>query len=170
MTETKLPIVMPSLLGAGAEFIPNPDFPHFDNNVFKLDSLSSESTLVGFIFGGIQSSQPNIFFINNGTQSTANSEIYEVYLKKNSTSSVENSNRHNSNDFNLSIYPNPTHTSLFIDNIDMVQISKITIIDLEGRVIETNSNIAQQSKLQIDIKSLNSGVYFLRISVNNKII
>ena len=62
MSEYKLPIVMPSLLGAGAEFIPNLDFPHFNNDVFKLDSLSMDSTLIGYIYGGISSTLPNIFF------------------------------------------------------------------------------------------------------------
>ncbi len=170
MTETKLPIVMPSLLGAGAEFIPNPDFPHFKNNVFKLDSLSSENILVGYIFGGIQSSQPNIFFINDGTQSSANSEIYEVYLKKNSTSSVENSNHYGADDFNLQLYPNPTHTSLFIDNTDKVHISEITILDLEGKIIQNDLIDSQQTQLKIDIELLNSGAYIIKIKSGNEFI
>jgi len=170
MTETKLPIVMPSLLGAGAEFIPNPDFPHFDNNVFKLDSLSSERTLVGYIFGGIQSSQPNIFFINDGTQSSANSEIYEVYLKKNSTSSVENTNISSTDNFNIKLYPNPTHTSLFIDNIDMIHISEITILDLEGKILQNELIDSQQSQLKIDLELLSSGAYVLRIKTGNEFI
>lgn len=170
MTETKLPIVMQSLLGAGAEFIPNPDFPHFKNNVFKLDSLNSENTLVGYIYGGIQSSQPNIFFINDSTQSTANSEIYEVYLKNNSTSSVENSNLFGADDFNLQLYPNPTHTSLFINNSDMIHISEITILDLEGKIIQNDLIDSQQTQLKIDIELLNPGAYIIKIKSGNEFI
>jgi hypothetical protein len=39
MTEYKLPIEMPSLLGTGAEFIPNKNIPHFNNEVIKLDEI-----------------------------------------------------------------------------------------------------------------------------------
>ncbi len=50
MAEYKLPMVMPTLLGAGAEFIPNTTFPQFSNEVFKLDSLQTDSVLIGYIF------------------------------------------------------------------------------------------------------------------------
>lgn len=40
---------MPALLGSIAEFIPNLDFPHLDNGVFKLDSLTNDSILIGYI-------------------------------------------------------------------------------------------------------------------------
>lgn len=170
MTESKLPIEMPSLLGAGAEFIPNPDFPHYNNNVYKLDSLSTESTLIGYIFGGIQSSQPNIFFINDGTQSTANSEIYEVYIKKNSTSSVNESNQIGTDIFNLKLYPNPTHTSLFIDNIEMIHISELSIIDLEGKILQNELMDSQESQLKINVESLSPGAYVLRIKIGNEFI
>ena len=55
---------MPALLGAGAEFIPNLDFPHFNNEVFKLDNVTTERVLIGYIYGGISSSEPNIFLIS----------------------------------------------------------------------------------------------------------
>ena len=83
LAEYKLPIEMPTLLGAGAEFIPNEKIPHYKNGVIKLDQLTSDSTLVGYIYGGISSKEKNIFFTNTGAQSSASSEMFKVYLIKN---------------------------------------------------------------------------------------
>ncbi|MFZ4545390.1 MAG: T9SS C-terminal target domain-containing protein [Saprospiraceae bacterium] len=80
MTETKLPVEMPSLLGAGAEFISNSTVPQYSNKVLKLDDFTADTTLVGYIYGGISSTAANIFFTNTGTQSTASSQIFKVYV------------------------------------------------------------------------------------------
>lgn len=62
MAEYKLPIAMPTLLGAGSEFIPINTLPHYSNEVFKLDNFTADTTLVGYIYGGISSTAANIFF------------------------------------------------------------------------------------------------------------
>ena len=85
LAEYLLPIEMPTLLGAGAEFIPNKNIPHYNNEVLKLDQIKADSTLVGYIYGGISSSAKNIFFINRGTESSASSQIFKVYLTNNTS-------------------------------------------------------------------------------------
>ncbi|MFZ1320297.1 MAG: T9SS C-terminal target domain-containing protein [Ignavibacteria bacterium] len=82
LVEYKLPIEMPALLGAGSEFIPIDNIPQYKNGVLKLDDFTADSTLVGYIYGGISSSAKNIFFTNSGTQSKANSQIFKVYVIK----------------------------------------------------------------------------------------
>jgi hypothetical protein len=82
LTEYKLPIEMPGYLGAGSEFIPVKTMPHYTNEVIKLDELTADSTLVGYIYGGISSTAPNIFFTNTGTQSSASNIVYKVYVIK----------------------------------------------------------------------------------------
>lgn len=83
MTEYILPVAMPSYLGAGSEFIPVRNLPTYENGVIKLDEIQRDSLLIGYIFGGISSTQAEIFWSNNGTQSTASNVIYKVYLNKN---------------------------------------------------------------------------------------
>lgn len=83
MTEYKLPVEMPAYLGAGSGFIQADNLPEYKNKVIKLDEIKADSTLIGYIFGGINCTEPEIFWINNGTQSTAASEIYKVFLIKN---------------------------------------------------------------------------------------
>ena len=109
MAEYKLPIEMPALLGAGAEFIPASGVPHYPNGVVKLDELTADTTLLGYIYGGIESSAPNIFWINDGTQSIATSRIFKVYLIKDSLlTSTHQLNRHSRASLQMEIYPNPS--------------------------------------------------------------
>ena len=83
MTEIKMPIWMPTFLGASSEFIRVESIPKYNNEVIKLDELQSGSTLIGYIVGGINSSLSEIFWINDGTKSSANSEVFKVYVVKN---------------------------------------------------------------------------------------
>ncbi|WP_123912676.1 T9SS type A sorting domain-containing protein [Hanstruepera neustonica] len=137
MGEYKLPVEMPGLLGSGAEFIPNTSFPQFNNGVFKYDDLTEDYTLIGHIFGGINSTQPNIFFINDGTQSDASNTIYKVLIKKTNALSVDEFNTNSANALNLSIYPNPSDGSVHMtftmrETGDM----SISIYDIKGALIE----------------------------------
>jgi hypothetical protein len=82
MKEYKMTAEMPSLLGAGAEFIPLENLPNFANGVIKLDELANGSTFIGYIFGGISSTAPNLFWTNNGSQSSANATVFKVIITK----------------------------------------------------------------------------------------
>ncbi|MBL7962616.1 MAG: hypothetical protein JNM31_02115 [Flavobacteriales bacterium] len=79
MTETAIG-AMPALLGSGAEFLPMPSVPMLANGIIDLDALSGDTVLAGHIVGGIESSAPNIFFINTGTQSDATTRLFRVLL------------------------------------------------------------------------------------------
>ena len=138
MAEYKLPIVMPALLGAGAEFIPSTTFPQFSNEVFKLDSLQTDSVLIGYIYGGISSTAPNIFFINNGTQSSANSQIFKVYLKKALALSIDELNYSSTSSINLIAYPNPNEGQLNISfTLESRDDVTISIADVKGSIVST---------------------------------
>ncbi|WP_375239702.1 hypothetical protein [Aurantibacter sp.] len=83
MVEKDLGIKMPAFLGSGAEFIPlSNEAIYLENEIVNLNSLKQEKTLIGYIYGGIESSEENIFFKNNGTQSKASNQAFKVYLTK----------------------------------------------------------------------------------------
>lgn len=107
MAEYKLPVSMPTYLGAGSEFIPNEKLPRFENGVIKYDELVQDTTVAGYIYGGISSSAPNIFFINDGNQSTASSQIFRVLIIKNNSSSSHDLNEQSISTLHIKVYPNP---------------------------------------------------------------
>ncbi|MCA9748946.1 MAG: hypothetical protein KC414_07555, partial [Romboutsia sp.] len=113
MLETKLNIEMPNLLGASAEFIPNLNLKHYENGVIKLDSIPNQKTLLGYIYGGIASTAPNIFFINDGTQSSASNVIYKVFIEQTDTTGIAIYNT--INDIKPILYPNPNKGLLNIN-------------------------------------------------------
>lgn len=168
MAEYKLPITMPSLLGAGAEFIPNLNLALYNNEVFKYDDLPADSVLIGYIFGGISSTQINIFFINDGTQSSASSEIFKVYIKKPADLSVDMLNPSSVSALNLNVYPNPYEGEMNISfNLTKQEDVTLTIVDTKGNIVEklklTNLKIGENSYHKSSNKLTKNGVYFISL-------
>lgn len=104
LLESILDSEMPDYLGASAEFIPIEEVEVFENGVIKLDYLSTEKKLVGYIYGGINSSEKNIFWINDGSQSIADNTIYKVYMTK---KSIVNTVTSDEPEMEVRIFPNP---------------------------------------------------------------
>lgn len=148
MAEYKLPVEMPSLLGAGAEFIPNLTLIHFNNEVLKLDEFTEDTTLVGYIYGGISSTAANIFFINTGTQSSASSQIFKVYVIKNPAQGIHILNKQSVGSLKMSVYPNPNKGDFFVKfNLDKILETKIIIYSIDDKIVEeyvlTNLNLGE---------------------------
>ncbi len=115
LAEFKLPVEMPGFLGAGAEFIPSPSIPHYANGTIKLDSIPAGKTLAGFIFGGISSTAPNIFWVNTGEESHAGSQLFKVYLVTNQNTLVAKLNPQSSNGLQMQVYPDMGESSLIVN-------------------------------------------------------
>lgn len=173
MVESSLGIEMPTLLGSGAEFIPIHDTNiYLTEEIVNLNNLPVGTTLIGYIFGGIESSQENIFFINNGTQSSASSLAFKVSIVKNSLS-VDEIQLNQDNIYNLKLYPNPTKNNfsveVFIPNTEKTQIE---IFDLLGKKIKSVSiekNIGKHT-IPLDLRDVSSGEYILIFKNGNTVI
>jgi len=168
MAEYKLPVDMPSLLGSGAEFIPIRSVPHFNNEVFKLDDFTADSTLVGYIYGGISSTAANIFFTNTGTQSSASSQIFKVYVIKNPTVGIHDLNEQSIGTLKVQVFPNPNDGNFVVKfNLNKITETKISIYSIDGKKIEERvlTNLVQGENIfQRKIKNLDlGGTYILTI-------
>lgn len=82
VAESYLPIQMPGYLGAAAEFIFVPDAKLYKEGIADLDAFENNEVLIGYITGGINSSDKNIFWTNTGKESTANNTVIKVYIKQ----------------------------------------------------------------------------------------
>lgn len=168
ISEYKLPVEMPALLGAGSEFIIEHTIPTFDNHVIDLDAIIGDTTLIGYIYGGISSSEKNIFWINDGTQSTANSQIFKVYMIKNGTTGLDVINAHSVSPMQLLIYPNPTSGEFKLSfNLPGASDVLFTVTDIQGKVIEErfikNLQAGNHVWTEKNKKMEWGGVYFVRV-------
>lgn len=170
MTEYKLAEEMPALLGSGAEFIALPGLPMYENGVLQMDQLTADTMELGYIFGGISSSAPNIFWINDGTQSVANNVIYRLKLVKNINTFTEEIT---DGDLDLNVFPNPTSGMFTIQlNVRFSTAVSVSLRDIEGKVVVTDTIQDVQPgtftwKNQIT-PPLTAGVYFLTVATDDQ--
>lgn len=171
MAEYKLPVEMPTYLGAGSEFIPVEGLPHYHNEVFKLDSFTSDTTMVGYIYGGISSTAANIFFTNTGTQSTATNQIFKVNIIKNAPGAVHELNTQSKSNLQMQVYPSPNNGNFnIVFNISRITKVTVSISDAKGsllyKTLLDNVNIGENTfHKQIDTLS-KGGVYFITVETN----
>lgn len=173
MTEHKLAVEMPGFMGAGAEFIPLNHVPAYANGVLKLDDFTQDSTLAGYIFGGIVSTAPNIFFINDGTQSWAGNTLYKVWLVKPLSVSAKPSKTTGKKE-NLEIFPNPAAGLLNIRfSLPVAGVYSLSLLDANGRPIRNFHNKAEAGEhiLTWDMSELKAGSsYTIRLESGSTIL
>lgn len=172
MQEFKLPVEMPSYLGAASEFIIDPSLPITKNEVVKLNDLENDSTLLGYIYGGIHSSAANIFWINTGVESSASQMIYPVYLIKDQAA-YPSPNDHSTNAFQLQIYPNPMEGEVSLSfTLTTESTVRVEIKNLMGEIAydRTMKKVeAGEYDRTIKFRDLERGeVYYLHFTVNGK--
>ncbi len=137
MAEYKLPVEMPALLGAGAEFIPLEGLPAYANGVIKLDELTADTLFVGYIYGGIASSAPNVFWINTGTESVASSQIFKVFVVKNTTTATHELNVQSTGTLQLQVFPNPSRGGFSVKfHLNEAKRAWLSISDRNGKIID----------------------------------
>lgn len=172
MTESNLDIEMPGLLGSGAEFIPVTDNTiYIDKEIINLNNLPDGNTMIGYIYGGIESSQENIFFINDGTQSNASDRIFKVHINKSALSREETAIA-GDNIYNINVYPNPSKdifsVDVFIPNTNEHFIEVHDMLGRQIKYIEINETVGRHT-INLDLSDIASGGYILSIRSNNYI-
>ena len=164
MLESKLDVEMPAFLGSGAEFIPISDTQIFsENGILNLNNLAVGNTLVGYIYGGVESSQENIFFINDGTQSEASSQIFKVIINKGLLGTNEIAVNGDSI-FNMIAYPNPSSGIFSIEfSIPNGDPLTLSIIDLKGALVQQEKINAPVGRFMylLDLENFASGEYIV---------
>lgn len=164
---------MPDLMGSGAEFIPVFGTNLFaDNGILRFQQLSSDSTHIGYITGGIRSTAPNIFFTNTGTESTASAKLYKVFMVRGAATGVQLSGD-TSAGISLTVSPNPLADEAVI-GVELVSNSRVSVLvtDSFGRqLLQVNDRelAAGRQQIPLHLGFLPRGNYVARVSVDGKI-
>lgn len=172
-SEAILSTNMPGYLGAGSVFIFNSDAQLLDDDILDADLIGDEYTDIGYIYGGIRSSLPNIFWINEGNESSASEVIYKVSIRKSddisSTTSVEKK------EF-LQFYPNPANQLVRMSiDVDVPTDIYVDITDSKGRKIHTQkinkSEVVQgRNYLVMDDVNVGYGAFNYTVKMGNKLL
>lgn len=167
MTEYKLPVSMPGLMGTNSHFILLSSTPTLHGKIIDLNALSG-NVLVGYIVGGIVSPEPNISDTDPSV-SEATPFVLGVYIDKTTVSANEIQVKE---PVVLKAYPNPSK-SLFNFSVSETYANKpvfIKISDLYGRklAILCDEIIPKGGKLFTwDASSYPPGIYYYHVKCGN---
>lgn len=95
-------------------------------------------------------------YLNNGSTRVSNTE--EAIIRSWKTNSLKEfeGNR-------FTIYPNPATNKLFINSTEQIGIDKVTITDIQGKVVSQTQNVGDALANGITVSQLLQGVYLLKI-------
>jgi hypothetical protein len=166
---------MPGYLGAGSEFLPVSNIPMYQNGVIKKNLLVGDSVLIGYIYGGINSSAKNIFWNNEGDLSSAANLWLEIYYHNDGSSAIQNIQSHNG--VMLQVYPNPFSNDIHVQfTIEKSESQEVEIVwyNASGEQIQssTHSNL-KSGRNEVIFKNKEnwvSGTYILEMKIDQSII
>jgi hypothetical protein len=109
-----------------------------------LDSFTADTTHIGYIYGGIESSAPNIFWVNDGTQSSAYSGLFKVYLTK-GANAVDDLNAQSNSPLRVQLYPYPYDNILLVRvHMDYTSEVSMELHDMQGRLVYSSGYGAER--------------------------
>ena len=169
--EYQLPVEMPNVKGAGADFIPNENLAHYSNEVIQLSNITDPEFVIGYLFGGIQSASASAFTDNQTGLTSADPTVYEVKLIKNTHLSVQQID--GKNPFSVIISPNPTPSDTIRVDFTIPYETKVNYIisTIDGKIVEEGDIEgirAGKSGMNFDISSANTNFVFITFVFDDK--
>ncbi len=153
---------MPGLLGSGAEFMPAENLPMLTDGIINLDGLANEQ-LIGHIIGGIESTLPNVLFLNGDDLSSASGRVFKVILQKQATGAVEIGGEQY---FGLKLFPNPASGKLTVNFfVPVNDVVYLTFTDSTGKVLKHEKRTVEYGEYELyyDVSGWAAGSYFLEV-------
>ena len=170
LTEYKLPVDMPALIGSNAIFIPKGSTPLMHSRIINLNALSG-LTHVGYIMGGIESDLPNVADLDPESMSRPHASVYDVYIDKTINSIPDLPIRNKVND--LIVYPNPVGSKLYMDfRLQEEENCMITLFDMHGRVVnllQPQIKLSGPQHFVFDTAKLASGMYYCEVKAGDSV-
>ena len=64
----------------------------------------------------------------------------------------------------ISVYPNPTRDVIFVGANNDLSVQRVEVFDLTGQMVISST------KVEIQVSDLESGIYFVRITADDRIV
>lgn len=162
MREYRQSETLPELLGTGAEVVLREQPSLTRNEILTVNpSDLSTNTVIGWMIGGIRSTTPNIFWVNDGTQSEASTFVAELRLTSTATSVfIAPSDSQRKAPPSISARINQHQLTVIASDVsDEVEVG---LFDIHGRYIDlgcTTNVGGSKATMSCSITDLPSGVY-----------
>lgn len=173
LTESIMSDTMPGYLGAGAVFIIDDGIGLADDDIVDASIIGDDYTEVGYIYGGIRSTLPNIFWMNTGEQSEASSVLYRVAIRrKDNTSSITSFGKKEK----LQFYPNPAQGLVRMAiTLDYPEEITVSISDESGREVSRKKIHIEETKAGANVFVLDNidigyGAFYYRVKLKSTIL
>ncbi len=162
LQEYLLPVEMPALVGASAEFIPNNSLPHYQSEIIKLSRINQDTILIGHILGGIESPTLNPFSGNQSSTTSASSTVYSVRLIKTNVTGIQEID--GTNPFSIDVFPNPLDNEFHVE-FNLTEPTKVIYY-----LTTTNGQIIKQGQLADPKIGLNKELIQLDTNIRQQVL
>jgi hypothetical protein len=172
LEEYLYPEELPGYFGTNSEFVINPQLKLVYQDIIDFNSLPSDTTYLGTIFGGIYNPGPlrNPWQADSAHLTKSNPYILKVYFIKNIPSST-NKPEDKNDTLNILMIPNPANNQVLLVFPKELEITslEISIDDMKGSKIK-NYKFGKLSKneLILTTSGLSPQNYFLNLLINKK--
>jgi hypothetical protein len=134
LQEYLLPVEMPILSGASAEFILNNNLSHYESEIIKLSEVNDDTILIGHVFGGINSTALNPFSNNQTNLTNASSNIYAVELIKSATTGHREILINHP--YDITLFPNPAKGKITLQyHLENVVAGYYYLVSSDGNIL-----------------------------------
>jgi len=175
--ESYFDAVMPFYQGAGSEFIPNlaasyhPNHHIFTPPVAPLPPVTPDTILLGWVMGGIHSSAQNIFFINTGVESWAETQLLAVYWIRDASVALPEITPAGIDVPFVRLYPNPTEGPIVMDFSDApftIDSMHLRLRTIDGRLlVDAPMQVGASQREAVDFAAFGAGTYLLELTVRD---
>lgn len=162
---------MPALTGSSARFFNDFAVPNLGNEIIDLSQITADSLRIGYIVGGIKSTEANPFSVNNTVLTSAQATMFEVWLVRATTGQavvIPGANL-----FDVSVYPNPSHGEMdmkfqcpYKGNVELF------VTNQEGKIVMEKYYEKQKTGVKAfrynDDTPLAKGSYFFNFILDDK--
>jgi hypothetical protein len=127
--------------------------------------------LLGWVMGGIHSSAQNIFFINTGAESWAETQLLAVYWIRDASVALPEITPAGIHVPFARLYPNPTNGPLVLDFTDApapFDSVHLRLRSMDGRLlVDAPLQLGSDSRKGVDFSAFGAGTYLLELSITD---
>ena len=139
--------------------------PYLGSEILDLAGLPLGRHFVGYIYGGLECQEENIFFSSTGVESWASNKIFKVYLENQHSSLLAEDGQGAA----LKAWHDPGREMVLLRFRNPGgEIVRVSLGDSQGRVLVQSQGGAGGEIMSMSTKGIKAGKYFVGLEIGNE--